>query len=185
MSESTPQPPILPLPGNIHNVDFRSPNQSFEHLVTRDGEISKLQVLGTETIFVASQKLCHELCNDNASRTPFLPHSSNCGMSLDQRYVICLHSLLQVRRSGAGSALGSFFVNPLQDTKPHLACSRLLCLVSRAAHCRSFRPDIRCWKCRNLCLLSRSRIPVSRDAKSRPKRLVISSINGVQRMWCL
>ncbi|OJJ57219.1 hypothetical protein ASPSYDRAFT_1181381 [Aspergillus sydowii CBS 593.65] len=106
MSESIPQPPILPLLGNIHNVDFRSPNQSFEHLVTRDGEISKLQVLGTETIFVASQKLCHELCNDNASRTPFLPHSSNCGMSLDQRYVICLHSLLQSRGPPIAAHLG-------------------------------------------------------------------------------
>lgn len=64
MSESIPQPPALPFLGNVHNFDFHSPNQSFEHLVTRYGEIFKLQILGTEAIFVASQKLCHELCDD-------------------------------------------------------------------------------------------------------------------------
>ncbi|KAL2845469.1 fatty acid hydroxylase [Aspergillus pseudoustus] len=64
MSQTIPQPPSLPLLGNVHNIDLHSPLQSFEHLAARYGDIFKLRILGTETIFIASHRLFRELCDD-------------------------------------------------------------------------------------------------------------------------
>ncbi|KZW03436.1 cytochrome P450 [Exidia glandulosa HHB12029] len=59
-----PQPPAVPLVGNIFDIDPETPLNSFYSLAKEYGEIYKLVFFGRETIIVNSRKLAAEVCDE-------------------------------------------------------------------------------------------------------------------------
>ena len=68
MSEEIPQPPGLPILGNVLSLDPEHTSQSFQLLAAQHGPIYKLNLLGREIIVVSSHELFEELCDDRRFR---------------------------------------------------------------------------------------------------------------------
>ncbi|KAK3988762.1 cytochrome P450 [Cladorrhinum sp. PSN332] len=68
MSTPIPQPPGLPLLGNIKDVDPSNTWWSLKTLAEKYGEIFKIKVLGHEIVFVASAALAEEICDEKRFR---------------------------------------------------------------------------------------------------------------------
>ncbi|KAJ7882007.1 cytochrome P450 [Mycena olivaceomarginata] len=64
MSFPIPQPPTIPLIGNVALIEPEAPNRSFDLLAKKYGEIYQLDLLGEKLIFVSSYKLANELSDD-------------------------------------------------------------------------------------------------------------------------
>ncbi|RMZ87908.1 hypothetical protein DV736_g4861, partial [Chaetothyriales sp. CBS 134916] len=65
MSVPVPQPPALPLLGNVRDVDPDNAIASLVHLSNKYGEIFKLTIIGLEIYIVSSVELLNELCDEN------------------------------------------------------------------------------------------------------------------------
>jgi hypothetical protein len=63
--ERIPQPPTVPVVGNLTSLDLDDPSQSFAQLASRYGPIYRLSVPGLDMIIVSSWKLVHEVCDDS------------------------------------------------------------------------------------------------------------------------
>ncbi|KAK4164755.1 bifunctional P-450:NADPH-P450 reductase [Cladorrhinum sp. PSN259] len=68
MSTPIPQPPGVPLLGNIKDVDPSNTWWSLKTLAEKYGEIFKIKVLGHEIVFVASAALAEEICDEKRFR---------------------------------------------------------------------------------------------------------------------
>jgi cytochrome P450/NADPH-cytochrome P450 reductase len=65
MSTPIPRPPGLPILGNIAQVDKELPTVSLHNLHLQYGEIFQISMLGKTRTFAASQRIVHELCDQN------------------------------------------------------------------------------------------------------------------------
>ena len=63
-----PQPPGLPLLGNIFDVDPKNTWWSLKTLAEKYGEIFQISVLGHKIVFVASAALAEEICDEKRFR---------------------------------------------------------------------------------------------------------------------
>ncbi|KAI0522059.1 cytochrome P450 [Xylaria bambusicola] len=68
MSQPIPQPPGLPLLGNIKDVDPNNTWWSLKTLSEKYGEIFQIKVLGKTLVFVAGAALAEELCDEKRFR---------------------------------------------------------------------------------------------------------------------
>lgn len=68
MTTPIPQPPGIPLLGNIFDVDPSNTWTSLQKLWEKYGEIFKITVLGQQIVFVGSVALCEELCDEKRFR---------------------------------------------------------------------------------------------------------------------
>ncbi|KAF2966757.1 hypothetical protein GQX73_g6847 [Xylaria multiplex] len=68
MSQPIPQPPGLPLLGNIKDVDPSNTWWSLKKLSEKYGEIFQIKVLGKTLVFVAGAALAEELCDEKRFR---------------------------------------------------------------------------------------------------------------------
>ncbi|KAI1814563.1 cytochrome P450 [Poronia punctata] len=68
MSQPIPQPPGLPLLGNIKDVDPSNTWWSLKKLTDKYGEIVQIKVLGKTIVFAASAALAEELCDEKRFR---------------------------------------------------------------------------------------------------------------------
>jgi len=68
MSQPIPQPPGIPLLGNIFSIDPNNTWSSLKKLAEEHGEIFKIKVLGHTIVFVASAALAEELCDEKRFR---------------------------------------------------------------------------------------------------------------------
>ncbi|KAI1419004.1 cytochrome P450 [Xylaria sp. FL1777] len=68
MSQPIPQPPGLPLLGNIKDVDPNNTWWSLKKLAEKYGEIFQIKVLGKPIVFVAGAALAEELCDEKRFR---------------------------------------------------------------------------------------------------------------------
>lgn len=68
MSTPIPQPPGIPLLGNIFDVDPSNTWTSLQKLWEKYGEIFKITVLGQQIVFVGSVALCEEICDQKRFR---------------------------------------------------------------------------------------------------------------------
>lgn len=62
--EPIPHPPGYPLVGNIADIDPELPIQSLANLADQYGEIYSLTTFGKKRIFVTSQRLANEVCDE-------------------------------------------------------------------------------------------------------------------------
>ncbi len=65
MTTPIPQPPAVPLVGNIRDVDPHVPITSLLSLSQRYGEVFQLTVMGKKRIFAGSQRVVHELADQS------------------------------------------------------------------------------------------------------------------------
>ncbi|KAI1199750.1 cytochrome P450 [Nemania serpens] len=68
MSQPIPQPPGLPLLGNVKDVDPSNTWWSLKKLAEKYGEIFQIKVLGKTLVFVAGAALAEELCDEKRFR---------------------------------------------------------------------------------------------------------------------
>ncbi|KAI0975564.1 cytochrome P450 [Xylaria arbuscula] len=68
MSQPIPQPPGLPLLGNIKDVDPSNTWRSLKKLAEKYGEIFQIKILGKPLVFVAGAALAEELCDEKRFR---------------------------------------------------------------------------------------------------------------------
>ncbi|GAP88012.2 putative cytochrome P450 [Rosellinia necatrix] len=68
MSQPIPQPPGVPLLGNIKDVDPSNTWWSLKKLAEKYGEIFQIKVLGKPLVFVAGAALAEELCDETRFR---------------------------------------------------------------------------------------------------------------------
>ncbi|EAQ91809.1 hypothetical protein CHGG_00044 [Chaetomium globosum CBS 148.51] len=68
MSTPIPQPPGVPLLGNIFDVDPSNTWWSLKTLAEKYGEIFQIKVLGHRIVFVASAALAEEICDEKRFR---------------------------------------------------------------------------------------------------------------------
>ncbi|MCJ1235042.1 hypothetical protein MMC14_003006 [Varicellaria rhodocarpa] len=68
MTTPIPQPPGIPLLGNIFDVDPNNTWTSLQKLWEKYGEIFKITVLGQQIVFVGNAALCAELCDEKRFR---------------------------------------------------------------------------------------------------------------------
>ncbi|KAI1353969.1 cytochrome P450 [Xylaria sp. FL0043] len=68
MSQPIPQPPGLPILGNIKDVDPNNTWWSLKTLAEKYGEIFQIKVLGKPLVFVAGAALAEELCDETRFR---------------------------------------------------------------------------------------------------------------------
>ncbi|KAI0441099.1 cytochrome P450 [Xylaria telfairii] len=68
MSQPIPQPPGLPLLGNIKDIDPNNTWKSLKKLAEKYGEIFQIKVLGKTIVFVAGAALAEELCDEKRFR---------------------------------------------------------------------------------------------------------------------
>ncbi|KAF7333412.1 Fatty acid hydroxylase [Mycena venus] len=64
MSVRIPQPPTIPFIGNVTSIEPGSPQQSFELLAKKYGEIYQIDLLGNKLIFVSSYALANEVSDE-------------------------------------------------------------------------------------------------------------------------
>ncbi|KAK7899657.1 hypothetical protein LTR67_003402 [Exophiala xenobiotica] len=64
MSTLIPQPPTIPILGNVWDIDPKNSIQSLVHLGEKYGPIFKLSFIGRERYFVTSVALLDELCDE-------------------------------------------------------------------------------------------------------------------------
>ena len=65
MTTPIPQPPGLPLVGNVLDVDPSSPLLGIKRLNQKYGEIFKLSILGNDRYFLCSERLVREACDES------------------------------------------------------------------------------------------------------------------------
>ncbi|KAI1487667.1 cytochrome P450 [Biscogniauxia mediterranea] len=68
MSQPIPQPPGVPLLGNIFDVDPNNTWASLKKLSEKYGEIFQIKVLGHTVVFVAGAALAEEICDEKRFR---------------------------------------------------------------------------------------------------------------------
>ncbi|KAK4185149.1 cytochrome P450-like protein [Podospora australis] len=68
MSTPIPQPPGLPVLGNIFDIDPSNTWWSLKTLAEKYGEIFKIKVLGHQIVFIASAALAEEICDEKRFR---------------------------------------------------------------------------------------------------------------------
>ncbi|KAL2171398.1 hypothetical protein VTG60DRAFT_3041 [Thermothelomyces hinnuleus] len=68
MSTPIPQPPGIPLLGNLFDVDPNNTWWSLKTLAEKYGEIFQIKVLGKRIVFVASAALAEEICDEKRFR---------------------------------------------------------------------------------------------------------------------
>ncbi|KAK0610715.1 cytochrome P450-like protein [Bombardia bombarda] len=68
MSTPIPQPPGVPILGNIFNIDQNNTWWSLKGLAEKYGEIFQIKVLGKPIVFVASAALAEEICDQSRFR---------------------------------------------------------------------------------------------------------------------
>ncbi|PHH90456.1 hypothetical protein CDD83_3588 [Cordyceps sp. RAO-2017] len=68
MSQPIPQPPGVPILGNIFDVNPNNPWGSLKKLAEQYGEIFQIKVLGHAIVFVASAALAEEICDEKRFR---------------------------------------------------------------------------------------------------------------------
>ncbi|KAI1125399.1 cytochrome P450 [Nemania abortiva] len=68
MSQPIPQPPGLPLLGNVKDVDPSNTWLSLKKLAEKYGEIFQIKILGKTLVFVAGAALAEELCDEKRFR---------------------------------------------------------------------------------------------------------------------
>ncbi|KAI4195350.1 MAG: hypothetical protein LQ350_007247 [Teloschistes chrysophthalmus] len=68
MTTPIPQPPGIPLLGNLTDVDPSNTWVSLQKLWEKYGEIFKITVLGQQIVFVGSVALCEEICDEKRFR---------------------------------------------------------------------------------------------------------------------
>ncbi|KAK1975729.1 cytochrome P450 [Colletotrichum cereale] len=59
-----PEPPRMPVLGHVTEIDMEFPLGSFVHLANKFGPIYKLDLLGQKLVFVNTQELVNECCDD-------------------------------------------------------------------------------------------------------------------------
>lgn len=65
MTTTIPQPPAIPLLGNITSVDPKNSMMSINQLADKYGEIFKLSFFGNDRYFLASERLVSEACDES------------------------------------------------------------------------------------------------------------------------
>ncbi|KAK2757061.1 hypothetical protein FQN54_005030 [Arachnomyces sp. PD_36] len=68
MTSTIPQPPGVPLLGNVLDVDPKNTWGSLKKLAEKYGEIFKINALGHQIVFVGSAALAEELCDETRFR---------------------------------------------------------------------------------------------------------------------
>ncbi|KAF4509973.1 hypothetical protein G6O67_001904 [Ophiocordyceps sinensis] len=68
MSQPIPQPPGVPVLGNIFNINQANPWASLKSLAEQHGEIFQIRVLNHSIVFVASVALADEICDERRFR---------------------------------------------------------------------------------------------------------------------
>ncbi|CAE6443082.1 unnamed protein product [Rhizoctonia solani] len=64
MTTPIPQPPSLPFIGNVTDIDTELPTPSFALLAKEYGEIYRLNIVGTEVIFISTVELAQEVLDE-------------------------------------------------------------------------------------------------------------------------
>ncbi|CAK7211614.1 hypothetical protein SCUCBS95973_001175 [Sporothrix curviconia] len=63
-TEPVPQPPGLPLVGNLRDIDSAAPIQSLVRLADQYGDIFRLNIVGNTAVFLSSYALVNEVCDE-------------------------------------------------------------------------------------------------------------------------
>lgn len=63
-----PEPKGLPILGNVQELELETPLRSMLSLADRFGEIYRLRLPGKALVFVTTQALCDEVCNEKRFR---------------------------------------------------------------------------------------------------------------------
>ncbi|KJR84297.1 cytochrome P450 [Sporothrix schenckii 1099-18] len=63
-TEQIPSPPGLPLIGNLRDLDVAAPIQSINRLAEQHGDIFRLNIVGTTSVFLSSNALVNEVCDE-------------------------------------------------------------------------------------------------------------------------
>ncbi|KAF8606735.1 fatty acid hydroxylase [Ceratobasidium sp. AG-I] len=74
MSTLIPQPPSIPFIGNVKSVDAELPVKSLSLLAQKYGEIFKLNMLGTEVVFVTTVALAQEALDEKRFHKAIVSH---------------------------------------------------------------------------------------------------------------
>ncbi|KAF6817219.1 bifunctional p-450:NADPH-p450 reductase [Colletotrichum musicola] len=63
-----PEPPRVPFLGNVTDIDMELPMRSFIHLADKYGPIYKVDLLGKTSVWINTQELVNEVCDDKRFR---------------------------------------------------------------------------------------------------------------------
>ncbi|KIP01419.1 hypothetical protein PHLGIDRAFT_32544 [Phlebiopsis gigantea 11061_1 CR5-6] len=74
MSTPIPTPPAVPFLGHAVSIDRELPLQSFCLLSKQYGEIYQLNLVGTKVVYISTQELLHEVCDDKRFRKTINPN---------------------------------------------------------------------------------------------------------------
>lgn len=88
--ERIPQPPTVPVVGNLTCLDLDDPSRSFAQLASRYGPIYKLSVPGQDMIVVSSWKLVDEACDDSRFKKSLQGDLEVCKHSNLLQYIMAI-----------------------------------------------------------------------------------------------
>lgn len=96
--ERIPQPPTVPVVGNLPSLDLDDPSRSFTQLASRYGPIYRMSVPGLDMIVVSSWKLVNEVCDDSRFKKSLQGELEVC--KYDKHFVISWQFWLTTRWVG-------------------------------------------------------------------------------------
>lgn len=88
--ERIPQPPTVPVVGNLTSVDLDDPSRSFAQLASRYGPIYRFSVPGLDMIVVSSWKLVNEACDDSRFKKSLQGELEVCKNNNSLRYIVTI-----------------------------------------------------------------------------------------------
>lgn len=88
--ERIPQPPTVPVVGNLTSLDLDDPSRSFAQLASQYGPIYRMSVPGLDMIVVSSWRLVNEACDDSRFKKSLQGELEVCILSISLRYIMVL-----------------------------------------------------------------------------------------------
>lgn len=86
--ERIPQPPTVPIVGNLTSLDLDDPSRSVAQLASRYGPIYRFSVPGLNMIVISSWKLVNEACDDSRFKKSLQGELEVCRHSNPYRYTM-------------------------------------------------------------------------------------------------
>lgn len=88
--ERIPQPPTVPIIGNLTSLDLNDPSRSFAQLASRYGPIYRMSVPGLNMVVVSGWKLVNEACDDSRFKKSLQGDLEVCQHSNSLQYIIII-----------------------------------------------------------------------------------------------
>lgn len=97
--ERIPQPPTVPVVGNLTCLDLDDPSRSFAQLASRYGPIYRLSFPGQDLIVVSSWRLVNEACDDSRFKKSIQGDLEVCKPINSVHYIMAIWIDDSVRRN--------------------------------------------------------------------------------------